>query len=170
MIGWDRAKSAIVAFIRQIVSRYDYAAPYVHSVVAQNADGSLELRPMSPLLPGLSNVPIRYGVPGVSAKIRVGGRVLVRFENMDPSRPVATVWDAGAVDVLTLDTGAPNPLPVARMGDAVSIAFPPNMPVVYQVATPGPLGPLPGTPYPGLLTIANGASGYLTTAHPAVSA
>lgn len=172
----DRFKAALLAFVRQLVARYDYAASYSCTVLAQNGDGSLELRPESTALPGLSRVPIRYGLPGIRVRVRSGGRVVVAFENMDPTRPVATVWDEADVEELNLDTSNPNPQPIARMGDAVSVTFPQSSPFpavgieckVGVVGLPGLLGG-PGIK-DGTLQIATVLSGIITSGSPRLSA
>jgi hypothetical protein len=63
-------------------------------------------------------VPIRYGIPGVVAKVAAGGRVLVGFENGDPSRPVAELWDNASLVELSFAGGTHA---VAREGDSVDL-------------------------------------------------
>jgi hypothetical protein len=98
----DRAKIGLTAFIRRTIGldiigpRVDYLAAYQCKVVVQNADGTLELQPDNAALPGYSKVPIRYGVPGISATVAAGARVLLEFAGGDPQKPIA----GGAFDVL----------------------------------------------------------------------
>ena len=101
---YDRIKSGLVAIIRRtvgafIVQRVDFLAAYQCKVVTQNGDGTLELQPDDVRLPGYSKVPIRYGVPGVSATVAAGARVLLEFAGGDPQKPIATVWESASVAV-----------------------------------------------------------------------
>jgi len=111
----DRFKAALEQIVRRIVGKYDYAIPYACKVVAQNDDGTLELVPDDTRVPGLSNVPIRYGAPGITAKVGNGARVIVEFENADPQKPVVTSWDLSSPLVLLIIGGGSQP--VARVGD-----------------------------------------------------
>jgi hypothetical protein len=93
----DRLKAGLAAFVRAQFPRIDYYAGYWSRVVSQNGDGTLELIPDDARIPGRSNVPIRYGVPGVKATISPGARVLLEFAAGDPSKPFATVWESASV-------------------------------------------------------------------------
>jgi hypothetical protein len=92
----------------------DFFAQYAATVIAQNADGTLELQPDDPRLPGLSGVPIRYGVPGLAAKVAPASRVLVGFEAGSPAHPIATVWESASIISLTFDGNPATPMPIAR--------------------------------------------------------
>jgi hypothetical protein len=126
----DRMRAALQKIVRQMTRTMDFLAKVPAKVVSQNGDGSLELRPVEPRWPGLSRIPIRYGVPGVRAKVKPGSIVAVEFENGDPAKPVATVWADESVADLTikadrlvidaLDIDAQHGRPVARVGDLVS--------------------------------------------------
>lgn len=162
----DRAKAALEAFIRAVVSKYDYAATYACTVVLQHEDGTLDLRPEdleSIRLP--PRVPIAYGIPGVRATVKPGSRVSVTFEDLDPSRPIATLWDASAITELALDTDAATPRPLARMGDVVEIIMPPTMPVTGTITTTG--APIP---FAGVLVVPDAALGVITIGTPKVLA
>jgi hypothetical protein len=108
----DRTLGAFGAIISRFVGnrivgpRVDYLASYPATAVAQNGDGTLEIKPDDSRLPSLSGVPIRYGVPGVSAQIANGGRVLLAFAGGDPAKPIATVWEAASVVSLTVAASA----------------------------------------------------------------
>ena len=138
MNATDRFKSALEHIIRRIASKYDYAIPWACKVVAQNSDGTLELVPDSPLLPGLSNVPIRYGAPGMKATVGAGARVVVEFENADPGKHVVTAWDLSSpLVMLTLGGGDQ---PAMRVGDLVQCGGPGQMCTITLVV------PAAGTP------------------------
>lgn len=74
----------------------EYLAAYDATVVAQNADGSLELRLEDPAMPGLSSVPIWLGLPGIRVEVQKGAPVKVGFTGGDPSKPYAGLWATDA--------------------------------------------------------------------------
>lgn len=113
----DDQMAGLTANIQNQISHLDYFAQYVARVDAQNSDGTLELQPEDQRLPGLSGVPIHYGIPGVSAKVFSGARVLVGFEAGNPARPIATVWESASLIELSFDGGT---AAVARVGDATT--------------------------------------------------
>lgn len=98
----DRVKQGLLSLVSSAVSPTDFHALYPSRVVAQNADGTLELRPDSSRMPDMSGVPIRFGLPGTAAKVAAGARVLLGFENGDQQRPYAGAWDAAAPTELRL--------------------------------------------------------------------
>ena len=100
----DRAKEGLLAFVRQAFPLIDYLALYPAQIRTQNADGTLELTPDDARISGLSKVVIRHGLPGVAVKVNAGARCLVGFENGDPQKPVATLWEVGSIDKLYLGT------------------------------------------------------------------
>jgi hypothetical protein len=158
MADLDRLKAAVAKVLAPFLARIDYQALYEATVVAQNDDGSLELRPDTPKLPPLSRVGIRYGVPGIKATLNPNGHVLVGFANADPTKPFALVWDGATIQSLCLFDGTK---PVARMSDAVNVFFPPLIPIS---------GTLAGAPFAGVLTITTSAPGIITTGNPKVTA
>src|SRR5690242_14832304 len=99
----DRAKAGLSAFIRRVVGldilgpRVDYLALYAAKVVVQNGDGTLELQPDDTRLPGYSSVPIRYGIPGVTATVSANARCLITFAGADPQKPIVVGWEPGTV-------------------------------------------------------------------------
>lgn len=93
----DRIKGALETFIRGLFPTIDYLARYEATAVAQNSDGTLEVTVDDTRFPGLSHVPIRYGVPGVSAVVNSGARVLLGFAGGDPSKPQVEIWESASV-------------------------------------------------------------------------
>jgi hypothetical protein len=150
----DRVKGGLLAIIRATLRRIDYYAQYPARIVSQNGDGTLELAPDDGRIPGLSNVPIRYGLPGVTAKVNPGGHVMVAFEAGDARRPVATLWDDAALKSIEITASdsitvrAPmvdlseGGLPAAREGDMVAVA---GLTTLVQFVGPNPM--VPGVPY-----------------------
>jgi hypothetical protein len=152
MSDFDRLKKALERLLAPFLTRLDYAAFYPATVVVQNGDGTLELKSAHPKLPHLSKVAVRYGIPGVEAKLKTGGQVLVSFEAQDPSRPFCIVHDMASVDELAFLGGT---APVARMGDSVNVFFPPG-PVPVS-------GLLAGQPFVGTLVLTTPAPGIITS-------
>jgi len=114
----DRFKKALEAIVVRIASRYDFAAMYPCTVVSQNSDLTLELKPDSSLVPGQSNVTIR-GLPGVTVKVAPGARVLLAFDNCDPSSPFASIFDTNSLTeiIITASTKVTVNSPLTVMGD-----------------------------------------------------
>lgn len=132
MIG-DRLKSAIEGIVKRLVASYAYHAPYTAKIISQGADGTLEVQPDDSRLPSLTGIPLRTFVPNVEIKVKAGGNVLIQFENGDPSRPFASLFDAGSLEELKLsastkividaaevDLVSAGGLPLARQGDMVA--------------------------------------------------
>lgn len=105
MGDYDRIKSAFTRIVLSIVARTDYHALYPATALAQNADLSLELRPDNPKMPQLSKVKIRTGIPGVSIKVAAGARFLLGYENGDPKRPYAGLWDTSELVEISFNGG-----------------------------------------------------------------
>lgn len=146
-----------------------YRAAYFGSVIAQNDDGTLDIKLETVSVPSPTQVPIRYGIPGISATIKPGARVAVQYEDGDSRRPVATVWDAAEVEELNVtaqnvkvhaasvelgDGGRP----IARHGDLVRVIAATNPttvpPTVVQVIFDSV--PVPGVPVKVLAWLVNG--------------
>lgn len=142
----DPVREALTKIVRQMTRTIDFLAMYPARVVAQNGDGTLELQLSSDRMPDMSRIPIRYGIPGIRAKVKKDSFVAVEFERGDPSAPVATVWDRESVSELTIkadkivvdaqDIVAQQGRPLARKGDLVQVVCaPPGMPAVGQILT-----------------------------------
>lgn len=134
--------------VRRVTRRYDRAGLYPCTVVAQRADGSLDLVPDDPTLPSCAGVPYR-SLPGVAVEVPAGARVLLGCEGMDPRRPVATLWEP---DELTRLVVAGGEHPAARQGHAVEVTLP--MGALIPALAPG--GPLPAAPLTLTGTITGG--------------
>jgi hypothetical protein len=152
----DRFKGGLAAFISRITRKYDYAFPWSYTVSSQNSDGTLELTPEQPSkVPGLSNIPCKWGNAGVTAKVNKGARCLVMFAGGDPGKPFVLGWEHGSFESISLgDDG----LPAARQGDTVECGGPgtvvtlmPTLPI--PVVTPvGPGSIVPMTPIVALIS------------------
>lgn len=124
----DQFGGALARFVRWVMRGTDYHAAYPARVVTQHGDGTLDVVPDGARLPPLSRVPIRYGIPGVAAKVRSGARVLVEFASGDPEKPIATVWESASLTEVTITADsvrlADGDMPLARKGDLVAVAMP----------------------------------------------
>ena len=116
-VDLDRIMGALESFVRGLFPNIDYLALYPARVAAQNGDGTLELVPDDPRLPGLSSVPVRYGTPDTTAVVASGARVLLGFAGGDPSKPIATVWESASITSITI--GASGPTQPAALGQDV---------------------------------------------------
>lgn len=124
-------RETIAALVEAVVGpRIDLARTYLARVDAQHADGTLDLIPDSTRIPSLTRVPVYYGVPGVSAKVAKGARVVLGFAGGDASLPYAMVWETASVTEVTIDAdrirlgGDRN---VAREGDPVVVLITPTI-------------------------------------------
>ena len=120
----DRLTGALRGVVRAMLPRVDYLALYPAKVVSQNSDGTLELQPDDQRFPGLSQVPIRYGIPGVKVTVAAGARVLLGFAGGDPQQPVAELWESATVTKLqisasAIEIGSDGTLQTAALGDAI---------------------------------------------------
>lgn len=144
--GSDRIRGALETLVRKTL-RVDRFGAYFCKVVSQNSDGTLELLPDLPKIPGTSKVPIKLGVPGITVKVKPGARVALTWDGGDFTKPRATVWDSDGLDTITItaktkvvidapDIVAQKGRPLARLGDMVMvISTPPGTPAVGQITT-----------------------------------
>jgi hypothetical protein len=111
-----RLLTGLERIIRRVMRRVDFCALYPARVLSQNADGTLELAPESESLPPMSAVPYRT-LPGVALTVPAGSRVLLGFEDADPARPMALLWELGTVTRLAVNGSTTR---AAREGDDVA--------------------------------------------------
>lgn len=129
------AKAWLAAIVQSVMKRVDHLALYPARIVSQRPDGSLDVVPEDERIPPMTEVPIRYGIPGIAVKV-TSGRVLIGFEGGDPRYPVATLWDASALreiritattkvvlDCPNVNIGDEDGAPIARVGDPVDVVF-----------------------------------------------
>jgi hypothetical protein len=95
-VDLDRLKAAFDQAVEYALPQVDYHALYATQVVAQNADGTLDLQPSRSDWPTQKKIPFRCGIPGVSITVNVGAQVLLGWVNGDPSNPYAALWPTGA--------------------------------------------------------------------------
>jgi hypothetical protein len=95
----SRTAREVAAVIEsQVGNRLDYSRLYTAKVIKQAFDGALEVLADDPKVRGngITRVPIRHGVPGMSVKVANGSRVMIFFENGDPKAPAAALWPDGS--------------------------------------------------------------------------
>lgn len=120
----DAIKGPLSMLLRASAPELDYLALYPAKVVTQNADLSLELAPDDARIPGQSKVLIKHGVPGMTAKVSNGARVLLGFANGNPKLPYSALWELATVTELVLNgtvlkLGAGDATQAAVHGDAL---------------------------------------------------
>jgi hypothetical protein len=154
-VWYEAAKggeSTLLAAWRSLVAKFtrrlNYAVPWPCRVIAQNGDGTLELKPDGDTLPGLSRVPIRAGLPGVTVKVAPGARCYVEFEGPgDPRRPIARGWEIDGMTELQFGGAAP----LMRQGDMSTVPVPTGF--TFTATIQGLLAPPGGGPVTGLAVI-----------------
>lgn len=142
---------ALRSFIRSVTADSVYLRNYSAVVQRQHSDLTLDLLPDNDAVrgTGLSNVPIRHGLPGVEVRVLVGSRVLLGYENGDPQRPYAHLWDPSAIEELRFDGGT---AALARVGDVVVCSWPASVPCT---------GTIGGNAFVGTMTIGTQSSGTI---------
>lgn len=115
----DAFRSALDGLVRQATKHIDFYAVRSGKVVAQNGDGTLEIKLDDADMPGMSKIPIAYGVPGISAKVKSGAKVHVQWADGSPTKPRAVVIDPA--DILELQVNSAM-VKVAGAGDFVALA------------------------------------------------
>lgn len=117
-----RLRGALERLIRWVTRDSLYLGQYASQVIAQGADGTLDLLPEDVRLraQGLQAVPIRHGLPGVKVKVAPGEIVLMSFENGDPRLPYAALWHEG--QVLSVEIGGTLPVAMAALVDSAFAA------------------------------------------------
>lgn len=135
----DSLEGSARTFLSAIRSGMAPFASYRCKVVAQNSDGTLQLKPEDEIIAGrgLDKVPIREGSPGWETKVASGAIVSVAFDGGNWDKPYACLWGEGQSGNVTSMEFKPGGVssPVCRIGDIVEINLPINLPITT------PLGP-----------------------------
>jgi len=90
--NWDRVKASLFALARAANPRAIYSSVYRGVVVAQRGQ-TVDVTLDDPRLPGMSALSIQVGLPGATVDMDSGARMLVAFENGDPAKPIALLWE-----------------------------------------------------------------------------
>lgn len=115
----DPMRAAIGTIVRQETKHVDFFAVRAGQVISQNDDYTLELKLDDPDFPGMSKIPIAYGVPGIKAKVKKGARVHVEFAEGSPTKPRAVVVDSDNTIELHVTSAD---VKIAGAGDFVALA------------------------------------------------
>lgn len=129
----------------------EYLATYDATVVAQNQDGTLDVRLDDPKMPSLSSVPIFLGLPGLRVEVSKGAAIKVGFSGGDPSKPFAGLWATDAAFIRIVIGGGRRA--IARVDDETDSGT-----LVFRTIThPAPLCTVewrpPGTAVPIVLGV-----------------
>lgn len=115
MPAFDRLKKVILDLARGATNTY--VGSFRGKLLKQHSNlRRVDVRPDSPDLPPLTNIPLKVGVPGVEVTLPGGHTVQVSWEDGRPDRPIATLWDPG--------TGGAVPLKVVWHGKRIELGGP----------------------------------------------
>jgi hypothetical protein len=98
----QRAVEYFDRLVARHMGRLPYHALWPARVVGQDNAGNLELVPDDAAMPGEVGVPIRLGLPGCEVKVKPGTRVLLGYEQGDPRKPYASLWEGTELDELKI--------------------------------------------------------------------
>lgn len=104
----DRVLGPFRTIVEAFVGRQiDYAKVYPSVVKFQNPDGTLDLLPDDESIrgDGFKCIIITLGLPGVTVTVPIGGRVNLYFQDGDPKKPRAGLWEGSGVTAWTIDGG-----------------------------------------------------------------
>ncbi len=148
-----RLDEKLARFIRVVTAGTRYHAVYPCEVQGQADNGNLDLRPDDESMrgEGLQDVPVRHGLPGVTVRVPVGARVSLGFEEGNPRKPYAALWNAQSITSINFAGGDQ---PIARDGDSVVCYMPPGVAIS---------GTLAGSPFSGFITILTPMTGIITS-------
>jgi hypothetical protein len=111
---------ALAAFIRSVVGPLFTYATHPGAVVAQAADGTVEVKPDSPTVAPQKGVPLTLGVPGIKVKVGPGTRVRLSFASGKPDASEVALWEGDGLLELELDASVKVVLkaPAVHLGEA----------------------------------------------------
>lgn len=93
----DRVKDALLALLGMGTPRLDYFTTYRCKVVKQSADLSkVDLLPDDARIPAPSDVPIKWGFPGLKAQILAGSYMNLGWDDGNPKKRYAMLCETGA--------------------------------------------------------------------------
>lgn len=142
----DRLRESLGQIIRDATRAVAFLRLVRGRVVHVHSGGAVDTQPETQGAAQHSELPARYGLPGVlRAVARAGARVLVAHAEGDPSQPFVAAWDSGELEelVFNVDGGAQ---PLARSGDTVAcgvLVLTPTGTVAGYIAPGAPTIPTP---------------------------
>lgn len=145
----DRLSTALKTLVTRNAP-LDYFALYPSTLVTQDTDNTLQIRPDDERLPSMAGVPLRLPVPGAVIKVTDGARVLLGFESGSPSKPVALLWELGTAKSVEITTASGAKVSLGETGDvrinttgSVNIAAAGDSTNGHQHTVTGTAGPYP---------------------------
>jgi hypothetical protein len=172
----DRLLASFRAFVEATLAQLRYLGTYEYSVVASGPN-TVDVTPVDPGigLPAMTKVPLRSGLLGQTVTASPGSLATIRFVNGDPSRPICTgllgtpiSWAVDASGQVNVGPSAVKiafaggSLGIARVGDSVTIFFPPGCYVTGTLTLGGSVVPIAS------LSIVNGLGGFISLGSPNV--
>lgn len=153
----DPTADLLASIVRRVMDRQLLGAYRYRVTTLAGERVNLQLINARAGLPlALSNVAMRTA-PGVHAEVEPGTEVLVAFADGDRAYPFVCGFAARnepGHSPTYLDLGGPGGTFLARVGDSVTVYFPPTMTVS---------GLLNGVPFTGVITVAQAATGLINT-------
>ncbi len=141
-------------------SSLDYLVYYPAVVKSDNGDNTYDVICDNKALgefSGLQKIPLRVGLPGTTVVVPVGSRVLVGFEEGNPSQPIICLFSAGTSMTEVAIGAAAVALAKAQEAldalEAIQTAFDAH---VHPTAATGP--PSVATPVPSVIPLSTNVS------------
>lgn len=99
----DRIAEPLTRIVKGGLPGVDYLGWYRARVVRQALSTAtrkmtVDVVPDDKRIPPLSAITLKLGLPGADVQISPGAYVLVGWENGDPAKPQAALWDGGEAD------------------------------------------------------------------------
>lgn len=92
-MSYDRLKGPLRSIARRADPLALYRCMYSAVLKAQSANLlKVDVQPDDPLLPPMSNIPLRHGIPGLTVRLAAGAGLLVGWDNGNPTAPFAALW------------------------------------------------------------------------------
>lgn len=145
----DRMKRMLGGIVEAMFGhRMDFGAWYPSVVVSQLSDNTVDLYPDDELMrgAGIARVPLRHGLPGCTVKVKPGARIILFYEDCDPSKPAAALWPDGssvlsiAIDAdLALTLKAPNVIVEGNLTVSGTVSASDVVVPAYQPIPPPPI-------------------------------
>jgi|SRR5579884_888386 len=159
-VGVSRLTAALTSMVRELSGAAKLRVYRYRFVTATGGRLNLQAVDKSLGIPDILPVSVWPGMAGASGKYAPGQQCLVRFLGDDYSEPAVVGFDGNlpleasldAQDKVHIAPSGSHPGPIAREGDAVSVFFPPTVPVVGTVS---------GAPFTGVITIVGPAPGVI---------
>lgn len=98
----DPMRAAFAGAVRRVMRHVDYHAHYAGRVVSQAANLSLDVQLDVDTMPPVSGVRLAMLAPQVEVKVLPGARVLIGWQDGDPQKPYASLWEGGSLTSIAI--------------------------------------------------------------------